>query len=182
MAIRGVSMAEVARLTLKSDPGHPEHADHIDAVANGKEPEQPTVFVVGVMTTSDRIVFSDTPNSTPMLRDGAMVMQTMRAAKAYEMVRRCLKGWENMVGADDQPLPFVTETFKRRDGTPFEGANDETLSALPIDVIIELSEEIATANGLEASLAKKLLTLSQQSGGSNSLGSLVQAAQQTSNA
>lgn len=180
MAIRGISMAETANVILKSDPGHPDHPEYAAAIAAGNEVPAPTIFIVGAMTTSDRIELSDTASSSPQLRDGAMVMQPQRAAKAFATVRRCLKGWENMLGADDQPVPFTTETFKRRDGTPFEGADDATLSTLPMDVIIELAEEISERNGLEASVAKKLALLSQQSGESSSLGSLVQAAHPTS--
>jgi hypothetical protein len=165
MAIYGISLSERSEFILPEDPGNPENPAYKKAVEAGESTEAPTIFYLGNLTMADRVEIGDM-TSSPTMRDGAISIHANRTKRSMTTVRRALKGWDNFTGPDGEVFNFKTETFRRADGTNFEGPDDATMSHLTNDIVLQLQERIFELNGIEESFEKKLLTQPQPSEGS----------------
>jgi hypothetical protein len=146
MAIRGVNLRESEDYILKSDPAHPDNPVKTD--------EKPTIFRIGNLTAGDRVELGDMVSS-PSMKDGTITMSLRRVNKAYEVVRKGLKGWDNFIGFDGNEVKFKEETAQSPQGAFLKVASAESLLHLPQEAIIELSNAILDKNGMRSELEKK---------------------------
>jgi hypothetical protein len=154
MAIRGVNLSEKEEFIHPDDSGHPDHADYKAAIKAGKEPEKPTVYFIGNLTANDRVEFGDMA-ATPTMRDGGITMALRNVAKAYAVVQRGLKGWENQIDNNGDAVAFKLGTAKNAMGEFVPAVDADVMVHLPQFVIIALQNEILRKNGMLAELAKK---------------------------
>jgi len=158
MAIRGVNLREAEEYILKDDPAHPDNIEKSAKVID----EKPTVFLIGNLTAGDRVELGDMVAS-PSMKDGAITMSQRRVNKAYEVVRKGLKGWNNMEDYEGKQVAFKEETAQTPQGAFQKVASGESLMHLPQSAIIELSNAILDKNGMRGELEKKLDGASLQS-------------------
>lgn len=154
MAIRGVNLSEKEDFIHPDDPGHPENPDVLEAVKNGHPVEKPTVYHLGNLTANDRVEFGDM-SATPTMRDGGITMAMRNVQKAYAIVQRGLKGWDNMQDSDGKPVEFKTSTIKTTTGSFVVAVADECMVHLPHQIIMDLSNEIQRKNGMVSDFSKK---------------------------
>lgn len=154
MAIRGVNLKEKEIVIHPDDTGNPEHPEYIAAVKANKKPDEPTKYYIGNLTADDRVEFGDM-SATPTMRDGGITMDLRNTQKAYEVVRRGLKGWDNQQDSEGKPVAFKTGTGNDGGGKFTEVVSNECMQHLPNFVIMWLSNEIQQKNGMVAELAKK---------------------------
>lgn len=171
MAIHGVNLAERADYILTDDPGHPDNVkkeaerrisssnayENLDAAIAAVEAEpdyRPTVFQIGNLTDGDRVELGDM-TASPSMKDGEIRMNNQRVRKAYEVVRRGLKGWENMLSASGETVPFEKETHRSGAGSFNEAVSAKCMLHLPQLAIVELSGAILDKNGMRTALEKK---------------------------
>jgi hypothetical protein len=146
MAIRGVSLSEREEVILPHDPGHPDHPEHKKAVKAGRKPEEPTRFFIGNLTKGCRIELGDMTTS-PTMKDGGVTMELRRTKRAYAVVQRGLKGWENMTNHSGNPVKFVGGTVQTAGGF-VTGASDESMMHLGADDVDALAKFIIEKNGM----------------------------------
>lgn len=168
MAIRGVNLSEKEDFIHPDDEGHPDNPAYKSALAEGKTPETPTVYHIGNLTANDRVEFGDMA-ATPTMRDGGITMSLRNVQKAYAVVQRGLKGWENMQDADGKPVEFKTTTGRGMKGDFPVIVAPECMVHLPQFVIVALSNEIQRKNGMTGELSKKSDGQSQLSDELNSV-------------
>lgn len=168
MAIRGVNLAEKEQYIHPDDPGHEDHPEYKKAIESGKTPEQPTIYFLGNLTTEDRIELGDM-GATPTMRDGGITMSLRNTQRAYEVVKRGLKGWENQLDHDGKPAKFTEGTLKTASGQFRTCVDDSALSHLPTQIINDLASKILEKNGMTVALEKKFEGASPQSEGLNSV-------------
>lgn len=168
MAIRGVNLTEKENFIHPDDEGHPEHAAFKLAIESGKTPELPTVYHIGNLTSNDRVEFGDMA-ATPTMKDGGITMSLRNVQKAYAVVQRGLKGWENMLDADGKPVAFTTTTGRDSVGGFPVIVSPDCMVHLPQFVIVALSNEIQRKNGMSGELSKKFEGQSQLSDELNSV-------------
>lgn len=166
MAIRGVNLAEKEEFIHPSDPGHPDQikerigdkdmtqAKRDELTAKYLKEDPPTKYFIGNLTATDRVEFGDM-SATPTMRDGGITMDLRNTKKAYEVVQRGLKGWENQLDANGKPVEFKTSTGTDAQGGFIVIVDPECMVHLPQKVIMDLSLEIQKKNGMVAELAKK---------------------------
>ena len=154
MAIRGVNLAEKEAWVHPEDPGHEDHADYKAAIAAGKTPEQPTVYYLGNLTSEDRIELGDM-GATPTMRDGGITMSLRNTQRAYEVVRRGLKGWDNQLDHDGKPAAFEMGTVRTSTGSFQPCVEGSSMQHLPQMIINDLAQKILEKNGMTAELEKK---------------------------
>ena len=167
MAIRGVSMAETEEVILPSDPGNPENTAYKTAVKLGQEPEKPTKFIIGNLTQACRVEIGDM-TTTPTMRDGGVTMEMKRTKRAYETVRRGLRGWSNFVDDKGKVIPFEEGTIPTAGGF-IKGASDNSLAHLPQEILFELAVKILEKNGMTKAMEGNFGGVSPQSPGDNSV-------------
>ena len=150
MAIHGISLAETENFIIPEDPGHP---DNIKLLKAGVTPEEPTVFLIGVLTVDDRTELGDM-GATPTMRDSGISMQGRETKKAYEIVRRGLKGWTNfVVGGAPMPFEAVTDNI----GASFRiVASSNCMLVMDKDTIQSIANQILERNGMKSTMEKKL--------------------------
>ena len=168
MAIRGVNLAEKEPFILPDDPGHEDHEDYKAAIAAGKDPEKPTVYYLGNLTAEDRIELGDM-GATPTMRDGGITMSLRNTQRAYQVVKRGLKGWDNQLDHTDKPVKFVEGTLRTATGGFQPCADDRSLLHLPQHIINALAAKILEKNGMTGELEKKSAGASSQSEGLSSV-------------
>ena len=154
MAIKGVNLNEKEEFILPEDPGHPENPAHELAVKKGEQPEKPTIYYIGNLTSNDRVELGDM-TATPTMRDGGITMTMRNTKRVYEVVRRGLKGWDNQQDYKGVPVKFETETAKTQAGDFLEVASDQTLRHLPTHVLGQIATRVLEKNGMQEELAKK---------------------------
>lgn len=175
MAIRGVSLAEREDYILREDPGHPDHPEFIAAQKANQTPDKPTTFFIGNLTRADRIEMNDM-TTTPVMSGSTVSMTTQRTRKAYEVVRRGLKGWDNMLDAEGNPAKFETITDQVGASSFREVVSDTSMSVLSSQHIMELADAILLKNGMTEDMAKNFGSVSQPSGDQHSQDGHVQDA------
>lgn len=168
MAIRGVNLAEKEAWVHPEDPGHEDHPDYKAAVEKGEEPEKPTIYYLGNLTASDRIELGDM-GATPTMRDGGITMSLRNTQRAYEVVKRGLKGWDNQLDHDGKPAKFEEGTLRTATGGFQKCADDASMIHLPQQIISDLATQILKKNGMTNELEKKFEGASLQSAGLSSV-------------
>lgn len=168
MAIRGVNLAEKEEFIHPDDPGHEDHPEYKAAIKAGKEPEKPTVYYLGNLTTEDRIELGDM-GATPTMRDGGITMSLRNTQRAYQVVKRGLKGWDNQLDHNGNPAKFTEGTHATSTGSFQKCADDASLVYLPQQIINDLAQQILSKNGMTAELEKKSAGASSQSEGLSSV-------------
>jgi hypothetical protein len=186
MAIHGVSMSERETYILDADPAKPENIkkaiedkaaaykrssgmtadenklDAIEADVRG-EAGAPTVFYLGNLSKGDRVEIGDM-TVTPTMKDNGITMNQQRIRKAYTIVSRGLKDWDNMLDSEGIRAKFEMSTSQV--GAGFSATvSDECLSLLTQDNIQELATRILIKNGMQGELEKNLDAASQQLSG-----------------
>lgn len=154
MAIKGVNLNEKEEFILPEDPGNPEHPEYKLAVETGKTPEAPTIYYIGNLTSNDRVELGDM-TALPTMRDGGITMAMRNTQRAFEVVRRGLKGWSNQLDWMGKPVPFETTTARTTSGQFIEVASEGSLSQLTNDIILQISAQILEKNGMSEATAKK---------------------------
>ena len=162
MAIRGVNLAEKEAWVHPEDPGHPDHPEYKAAIEKGQEPEKPTTYYLGNLTAHDRIELGDM-GATPTMRDGGITMSLRNTQRAYEVVKRGLKGWDNQLDHDGKPAKFEEGTLRTATGGFQKCADDAAMIHLPQQIINDLATEILKKNGMTNELEKKFDGASPQS-------------------
>lgn len=168
MAIRGVNLAEKEAFIHPDDPGHEDHPDYQEAVKKGNDPEKPTIYYLGNLTTEDRIELGDM-GATPTMRDGGITMSLRNTQRAYQVVKRGLKGWDNQIDHNGKPAAFTEGTLYTASGSFQKCAGDDCLVHLPQQIINDLAQKILEKNGMTAELEKKSAGASLQSVGLSSV-------------
>lgn len=153
MAIRGVNLKEQEQVIHPSDPGHPEHEDYIKADIEGRTPEAPTKYFIGNLTANDRVMFGDM-TASPTMKDGAITMDLRNTKKAYEVVRRGLRNWENQQDSDGNVVPFKMGTGQDDTGDFVSKVDESCMVHLPHEIIMWLSGRIQEKNGMTVGLSK----------------------------
>lgn len=177
MAIHGVNLAEKLAFVLPEDPGHPDEINHLidkaedEEIASGKRKtsfgtdkraemfeaytaaNKPTTYMVGNLTSADRIELGDM-GATPTMKDSGITMTMRNVQRAYEVVQRGLKGWDNQLDFNGVMVPFITETIRTGGGEFQEAVASSCMVHLPQSVIMSLSTEILRKNGMTAELEK----------------------------
>jgi hypothetical protein len=153
MALHGVFTKEKVSFIHPSDTGHPDHPDYKAAVEAGRMPDKPTVFYIGNLTYNDKIEMTDMVQNAKLV-DGVATLIPQPTARAYEVVRRGLKGWDNYIGENGVPIKYATETVPNGDGTFSVSVSRDCITAMPISLIMDLSTEIMVKNGMVASPLK----------------------------
>jgi hypothetical protein len=191
MAIHGVSLSEREAYVLDADPAKPENItkavkDRADAYKRSTgiaadtikleaieadvrhEAGAPTVFYTGNLSRADRIEIGDM-TVTPTMKDNGITMNQQRIRKAYTIVARGLKGWDNMLDSDGNVARFELSTAQV--GAGFSATvSDDCLSLLTQENIQELATRILIKNGMQGELEKNLDAASQQLSGQALLG------------
>ena len=154
MAIRGVNLAEKEPFIHPDDPGHEDHAEFKAAVKAGKPTEKPTTYYIGNLTAADRVELGDM-GATPTMRDGGITMSLRNTARAYEVVKRGLKDWDNQLAHDDKPAKFTMGTVRTATGDFQPCVDDSSMLFLPNFIINSLAQKILEKNGMSIELEKK---------------------------
>lgn len=90
-------------------------------------PEQQTKIFLRPLTVAEHAYIGDTYED----------LKTMKATRAFDLVRLAITGWENLPVQTDEgevPAPFLL------DGTGY--ASKETVSYLPVELALELVTDI----------------------------------------
>jgi hypothetical protein len=181
MAVRGVSLAEREQHILKDDPAHPdqiikETEKRLSAIPFAErearrpsiednvreEAGKPTVFFIGNLTKADRVELGDMTNA-PIMRDGGIIMDSRRVKRAYELVQRGLKGWENFLDASGRVVAFQEGTIQNAGAGFSKGVHPEVLAHLSQEQMLELANAVLDKNGMRTELEKNFAGASQPS-------------------
>lgn len=177
MAVHGLSLAERERYILKADPAHPDNLKRAINLATAKAESQeerdaaiarveaqagtPTVFLLGNLQHEDRVYLTDLSGGMEQTAQGGFRMTPKNGLKASEAVRRALKGWENFTSPSGDNIKFETAPAAGERGQPRSFVSQESMSAMHVDIINELSARILEINGVTGAVEKKLLTALQ---------------------
>lgn len=172
MAIHGLSMAENEQYILKSDPAHPDNIKAVfekraidaktqeerDEILRAVENEagKPTIFLLGNLLHEDRVYLTDMAGGMEQTPTGSFRMIPKNNQKVTEAVRRALRGWSNFFDQNGKEIVFVTSPGTGERGQPRSFVSQDSLSALHMDIIRELSDRILEVNGVSGALEKKL--------------------------
>lgn len=167
MAIRGINTQETTRVIHPDDPGHMDHPEFIKAQKAGIPPEEPTEYIIGILTQRDRVELSEYDDATKSMGSNSkgiaeITLRSREAEKTYETLRRGLAGWVNQQDHKGSAVAFSTKEIKRSDGSTCLVASDESLALLPNSLQHFLVEKISETNGMTDAALKKLQAALQQ--------------------
>jgi hypothetical protein len=132
MAIKGLSIKEVVDYVSKNDP----------------DKENPTKFKLGAIKKSALARLKDEAASMLVMNeDGSRSIKMNQRVLALKVIRYGLKGWDNLVDANNAQIPFKTVP-EVLDGDLVNVISEESLDKLDLELIVELSSEILKNNSL----------------------------------
>jgi hypothetical protein len=117
--------------------------------------EEATQFTLGTLTARVQVYLRDqaTKFKPDPENEANVIAEFLPNASSYETVRFGLRGWERFRDEDGNDLPFST-VKKQVGGVEYEVVSEDTMDALPIDVIREIAEKLNEVNALTEVEAK----------------------------
>lgn len=112
-----------------------------------RKEDKPARFLVAVLSRRDKALIQDGLGEIVTLDDGRQAFRSNTGTKRLRMLKRGLRGWENVMADSGKPAAFAAPDV---DG----GCADSNLDAIPDEIADELADVIERGGELSDDDAK----------------------------